>query len=193
MMDRMIYNMSVEEKEEMMLKMMPIMMEDVDINEMMPDMLAEIGRLLTVTGIVVFISTALNDEELKGEVSELLVTVKEKLPELADTVQDKMPAMMSLMTETGLMDGLLDTMGKLMPFAMPMMREMAPIMMKDKMPDMMEKHDSVRQLMPEMMMDIIPDCVEMLPNYTDPQEQSEFLDELAEKMERAESFEVKSN
>ena len=61
MMDRMIKNMSVEEKEEMMLKMMPTMMEGIDINKMMPDMMTTMGRLITITGIVVFIGKALND------------------------------------------------------------------------------------------------------------------------------------
>jgi hypothetical protein len=37
MMDRMIGNMSVQEKEEMMLKMMPLMMKDVDMLEMIDD------------------------------------------------------------------------------------------------------------------------------------------------------------
>ena len=40
MMDRMIRNMSVQEKEEMMLKMMPLMMKDVDMLNMMPGMMS---------------------------------------------------------------------------------------------------------------------------------------------------------
>ncbi len=41
LMDRMIRNMSVQEKEEMMLKMMPLMMKDVDMLKMMPVMMKE--------------------------------------------------------------------------------------------------------------------------------------------------------
>ncbi len=46
MMDRMIRNMSVQEKEKMMLKMMPLMMKDVDMLKMMPGMMSSMGRFL---------------------------------------------------------------------------------------------------------------------------------------------------
>ena len=84
MMDSMIKNMSVEQKEEMMLKMMPTMMEGIDINKMMPDMMTAMGSLTTVTGIVVFISKALNDDELKEELGELLHVLREKMSELPE-------------------------------------------------------------------------------------------------------------
>ena len=134
MMGRMINNMSVEEKEEMMLQMMPTMMEGIDINKMMPDMMSKMGRLITITGIVVFISKALKDAELKEELGELLNDLSKKMPELAEMMHDMMPIMMSLMSETGIMDGMMNTMGKMMPVMMPMMREMMPIMMNNRMP-----------------------------------------------------------
>jgi hypothetical protein len=184
-MDRMIHNMSVEEKEEMMLKMMPTMMERIDINEMMPDMMTEMGRLIEITGIVVFASEALNDDELKKELGELQNNLKEKTPELAEMMHDMMPIMMSLMSETGLMDGMMNTMGKVMPVMMPMMREMMPMMMKEKMPKVMAEHENVREMMPEMMMDVIPDCIDtMLPTVAQ-EERAAFLSRLAEKMGRA--------
>jgi hypothetical protein len=55
MMNRMIGNMSVQEKEEIMLKMMPLMMKDVNMLKMIPGMMSSIGRLLSMTGIVTFI------------------------------------------------------------------------------------------------------------------------------------------
>jgi hypothetical protein len=182
MMDRMIKNMSVEEKEEMMLKMMPAMMERVDINKTVPGMMAAMGRLITATGSVVLISKALNDDELKEELGGLLINLREKSPRLAEM----MPMMMAFMFETGLMDGMMKGMGKVMPVMMPMMREMMPTMMKETMPGVMAKHDDVRKSMSEMMMnDIIPHCVDtMLPTFA-PEKSSEFLPQLAERVGRA--------
>ena len=62
MMDRMIINMSVAEKEDMMMRMMPIMMEGIDINKMMPDMMKEVGSIITLTGIYTFLQKALTDD-----------------------------------------------------------------------------------------------------------------------------------
>lgn len=182
MMDRMITNMSVEEKEEIMLKMMPAMMERVDINKTVPGTMTAVGRLITVTGSVDFIHKALNDDELKEELSELLNDLKEKAPQMAGM----MPAVMSLMSETGLLEGMTNKMGKMMPVMMPMMREMMPTMMKETMPGVMAKHDDVRKSMSEMMMnDIIPHCIDtMLPTFA-PEKSSEFLPQLAERVGRA--------
>ena len=185
MMERMIKNTSVEEKEAMMLKMMPSMMEGIDISKMMPDMMTAMGKLITITGIVVFISKAFNDEELKEELGELLNDLREKMPELTEMMQDMMPIMMSLMSEIGLMDGMMNTMGNIMPVMMPMMREMMPIMMNEKMPEVMAEHENVRQMMPEMMIEIMPHCVDtMLPTVAQ-EERTAFLSQLAEKMGRA--------
>ncbi len=186
MMDSMIKDMSVEEKEELMLKMMPIMTERIDINKMMPDMMTAMGRLITVTGIVVFISKALNDDELKGELGDLLNNLREKMPELAEMTHDAMPIIMSLMSETGMMDGMMNAMGKMMPVMMPMMREIAPMMMKEKMPEVMAEHENVREMMSDMMMnDVIPHCVDtMLPMFA-PEKNTEFLSQLAEILGRA--------
>ena len=51
MMDRMIINMSVAEKEDMMMQMMPIMMAGIDINTMMPIMLKDDVAGVPVAGI----------------------------------------------------------------------------------------------------------------------------------------------
>lgn len=185
MMDRMIENMSVEEREEMMLKMMPIMMEDVDINKMVPDMMTTMGSMITLTGIGVFISKALNDDELKKEVGDVANTLRERMPELPEIMQDMMPMMMSMMSELGVMDGMMNAMGNMMPMMMPMMREMMPTMMMDRMPEVMAKHENVRQIMPEMMTEIMPHCVDTMTPTLPQEERIAFLLQLAEKMGRA--------
>jgi hypothetical protein len=185
MMDRMIVNMSVAEKEEMMMHMMPIMMAGVDINTLMPNMMKEVGSFITLTGIYNLLRTALNDEELKQEFGEIVATLKEKMPELIAMMQDMMPIMMSLMTQTGLMDGMMNLMGKMMPVMMPMMREMMPTMMNERMPKLMAQHENVNALMPDMMMDIMPDCLEMIAPEIEQEKRAAFLSRLGEKMEQA--------
>jgi hypothetical protein len=185
MMERMIKNMSVEEKEEMMLEMMPTTKEDVDINRMMPEMMTTMGDMITLTGIGVLISKALADDELKEELGELLNDLREKMPELAEMMQDMMPVMASLMSDVGLMDAMMHSMGNIMPMMMPMMREMMPTMMMDRMPEVMAEHETVRRIMPEMMIEIMPHCVETMVPTLPPEERSAFLLQLAEKMGRA--------
>ncbi len=188
MMDRMIINMSVEEKEKMMLKMMPIMMEDIDINKMMPDMVNRMGRLITPTGVGVFINKAASDDGFKKELGESLNGLKERVPVLAEMMRDMMPVMMSFMSASGLMDRMMKTMGNIMPVMMPMMREMMPVMMKEKMPEVMAENENVRQLMPEMMMEIMPGCIDtMLPSVA-PEDRAAFLSRLAEKIGHAASL-----
>lgn len=184
MMDRMIVNMSVAEKEDMMLQMMPIMMARVDINTMIPIMLKDVGSIITLTGIYTLLHKALNDEELKQEFSEIVDSLKEKMPELVEMMQDMMPMMMSMMTETGLMDGMMNVMEKMMPVMMPMMREMMPTMMNERMPKVMAQHKNVNELMPDMMIDIMPNCLEMIAPEIEQAKRAAFLSRLTEKMER---------
>jgi hypothetical protein len=184
MMDRMIINMSVAEKEDLMMQMMPIMMAGVDITTLMPVMLKEVGTVITLTGIYTLLHKALNDEELKQEFGEIVDSLKEKMPELAEMMQDMMPVMMSMMTETGMMDGMMNVMGNLMPVMMPMMREMMPVMMNERMPKIMAQHKNVNELIPDMMIDIMPDCLEMIAPEIEQDKRAAFLSRLAEKMER---------
>jgi hypothetical protein len=186
MMDRMIVNMSVVEKENLMMQMMPAMMEGVDIKTVTPLMLNEVGSVITLSGIYNFLSKALNDGELKGEFGEIVDSLKEKVPELAKMMQDMMPMMM----ETGIMDGLMGLMEKVMPVMMPMMREMMPIMMNERMPKLMAQHKNVNELMPDMMIDIMPECIEMIAPEIEQGKRAAFLSRLAEKMELAERVEV---
>jgi len=180
MMDRMIRNMTVREKEEMMLKMMPLMMKDVDMLKMMPGMMYSMGRFLNVTGIVTFIRQVLKDDELKGQLEKLV----DHLPQLSRKMQTMMaqmrPAVMTVMS------GMMDFMaGKVMPVMMPMMSEMMPVMMKEKMPEIMVRDETVKKFISGMMMDIMPHCVQTLSPMMESENQNDFLAHLTDAIARA--------
>ncbi len=183
MMDRMIINLSVTEKEELMMQLMPIMMEGVEIRSVFPIMLKELGSDITLGGIYNLLETALSDDELKQEFGEVVETLKEKLPDLSELMVDVMPTMMSVMADSGIMDGMLGLMERLMPLMMPMMREMMPTMMNERMPKLMAQHENVNELMPAMMIDIMPECLEMITPEIEREKRAAFLSRMAEKME----------
>ncbi len=180
MMERMIVNMTIEEKENLMLKMMPTMMEDLDIKKMTPGMLAATGRLVTVTSIFDFISKAKDDDELKDQ----LVVIKDSLPALVEKIKPMMSMMMSAMPN--LMSGMMGFVGdKIMPMMMPMMHKMMTEMMKDKMPGIMSRNETMKELMPSMMLEVMPDCVETMVPMVEQGKQTEFLSRLNVAMEKA--------
>ena len=183
MMDRMIINLSVTEKEDLMIQLMPVMTEDVEISKMIPIMLKEVGSAITLGGIYNLLHTALNDDELKQELGEVVDALKEKLPNLIEMTKDMMPTMMSVTAESGIMDGMMNLMERLMPLMMPMMREMMPIMMNERMPKLMAQHENVNELMPDMMIDIMPECLEMITPEIEQEKRAAFLSRMAEKME----------
>jgi hypothetical protein len=181
MMDRMIGNMSVQEKEEMML---PLMMKDVDMLKMMPGMMSGMGRLLNVTGIVTFIREVLKDDELKAQLEKL----KDQLPQLSRKMQSMMAEIRPAIST--LMSGMMDFMaGKVMPVMMPMMSEMMPVMMKEKMPQIMESDGTVREFISGMMMEIMPHCVQTLSPMMESKDQNIFLAHLTDSIARAEGLE----
>ncbi len=180
MMDGMIRNMSIQEKEEMMLKIMPVMMKDADMLKMMPGMMSGMGGLLNMTGIVTFIRQVLKDDELKGQLEKLI----DRLPQLSRKMQSMMadmrPALITLMS------GMMDFMaGKVMPVMMPMMSEMMPVMMKEIMPEVMVRNDTVKEFMPRMMMEVIPHCVQTLSPMMESEDQNVFLARLTDSIGRA--------
>jgi hypothetical protein len=184
MMDRMIGNMSVQEKEVMMSKMMPLMMKDVDMLKIMPGMMSGMGRLLNVTGIVTFIRRVLKDDELKGQFEKL----KDHLPQLSRKMQSMMADMRPAMST--LMSGMMDFMAaKVMPVMMPMMSEMMPVMMKEKMPEVMVRDETVKEFISGMMMEIMPHCVHTLSPMMESQDQSAFLADLTDSIARVEGSE----
>ncbi len=174
MMDRMIRNMSVQEKEEMLLKMMPVMMKDVDMLKMMPWMMSSMGRFLNITGIVTFIRQVLKDDELKRQLEKLM----DHLPQLSRKMQSMMADMRPAMST--LMSGMMDFMaGKAMPVMMP-------VMMKEKMPEVMIRDETVKEFMSRMMMEIMPHCVQTFSPMMESEDQNVFLTHLTDSIARAE-------
>ena len=174
MMERMIKNMSVAEKEAMMIKMMPAMMADMDIGKMMPGMMAAVGSAITPTSLVSFLSKALKEKEFK----EFLGGLPEHLPALGKKMQIMMSAMKGVMPV--MMSGMMNFMGNhLMPVMMPMMHEMMPVMMKETMPEIMKQNETMKHMIPGMMTDIMPECVEHLVPMFEQEKKDQFLSRLS--------------
>ena len=74
MMDGMIQRLPREKKEEMMINMMPMMMEGIDINALMPRMMTEMLKGVTVDDVINFLKEALKD---KDKFQELVTKLKE--------------------------------------------------------------------------------------------------------------------
>jgi hypothetical protein len=143
MMNTMIRNMSVEEREEMMLTMMPEMMKRVDPKIMMPKMLRTVGDMITLSKVYDFIEKLIKDKELKKILDTKLNSIKENM---SGMMSNMMP-MMKLM-----MQGV---MPKMMSFMMPMMQQMN----KNGdciMTDMVEQNPEMMPAMGEMMFENCP-------------------------------------
>jgi uncharacterized protein (DUF302 family) len=67
MMDRMIRMLSRETREKMMLNMMPLMMEGIDMNKLMPRMMTNMLRDITVDDIIAYLKETLKDREKLNE------------------------------------------------------------------------------------------------------------------------------
>jgi hypothetical protein len=151
MMRAMIRNMSVKEKEEMMLTMMPEMMKKVDPKIMMPNMLKEVGQMITLYGVYEFISKLLKEAELKKALGEKLNALKEQ-----------MPSMLSKMRPM-----IIDMMKGFMPKMMSTMKPMMEGMMKDGcfMKEIVKDKPEMKQNMGNMMSKMCPDMAgEVIPD-----------------------------
>jgi hypothetical protein len=76
MTDRMIGRMSPEDKEKMMLKMMPMMMKDVNMTEVMVKMMPEMLKSLNALDIINILKNAFTN------LPKLIKVIKENMPEL---------------------------------------------------------------------------------------------------------------
>ena len=74
MMDGVIKRLPGEKKEELMINMMPMMMEGIDINELMPKMMTEMLKDVTVDNVIDFLKEALQN---KDKLQELVTKIKE--------------------------------------------------------------------------------------------------------------------
>jgi hypothetical protein len=144
-MNSMIRSMPIEDREEMMMKMMPEMMKKADLKIMTPNMLKRLGEMVTLVNVYDFVYKIVKDEELKNNLAEIFKNLK-----------DKMPAMMSMM-----MPMMKNFMPKMMSFMMPMMSEMMSLCKPDG-GDMMKGHPEIKEKMAECMQDMCPNCVEYM-------------------------------
>jgi len=84
MMDRMIGKMSQDEKEKMMLAMMPMMMEDVDMTEMMVKMMPEMLKSIKVQDVLELLEGAF--PKIAGKMSGLMFSVHKSKLNFDETV-----------------------------------------------------------------------------------------------------------
>ena len=164
MMDKMmkviIGRMSIEKKQEMMLKMMPMMMTDVNMAEtmikMMPQMLDHISLNDIFQVLKNYFPKLLQGIHSVGEFiarwNELFPKIMKKIPEVMETMlpvmEVVMPAVMGVVLPLMMSQENLNRMEKCA-------EQMAPKMMK---------HDKLKEIIPQMMARIFPHCLEnMLP------------------------------
>jgi hypothetical protein len=145
MMDSMIRSMSIEEREEMMMEMMPEMMKRADLKILTPNMLKQLGGMVTLTNVYDLVYKIVKDEELKNSLAGKLKNMK-----------DKMPAMMSMM-----MPMMINFMPKMMSFMMPMMSEMISLCKSDG-GSMMKSSPEMKKTMAVCMQNMCPNCVEVV-------------------------------
>jgi uncharacterized protein (DUF302 family) len=70
MMDMMIKSIRQEKREQMMINMMPKMMEGIDIYEFMPKMMTEMLKDITVDDVIAFIKRAIQEKDKFKEVAD---------------------------------------------------------------------------------------------------------------------------
>ena len=132
MMDRMISKMSPEEKEGMMLKMMPMMMKDVEMTDVMVKMMPEMMKSISVLDIFNMLKNVL------PSLQKLVGSIKENMPQTAKdkgrkVAMEMMPLMCEKVMPT-MMEGL--TIDNMMP---NMMKEMMPHGLSNLLPKMSNK------------------------------------------------------
>ncbi len=143
MMNAMIRDMTKEEREKMMLQMMPGMMKKADINILTVNMLTEMGKIITLYGVYSLIATIVKDPLLKEKFGAMLKSMKNKMPEM-------MPMMMPIMKE--LMPKMMSGMMPMMSGMVKEMAEMCECVMTD-----MEDNPEMKKTMGEMMFAICPE------------------------------------
>ena len=142
-MNAMISNMSKEDREQMMLRMMPEMMTQADVNILMANMMETMGKMINFYGVYSLIDKILQDPSLKEEFGDMMKGIMEKMPEM-------MPMMMPVMKEL---------MPKMMSVMMPMMSGMMKEMTAKNeciMADMVDENPEMKKMMGEMMFAMCP-------------------------------------
>jgi hypothetical protein len=170
-MESMVGQLSIEKKQEMMLKMMPMMMQDVNMAETMLRMIPTMVDNISLLDIFNMLKK-LFPNILKGmnSITEFIAEMDVLAPKMIQKMPQHMEKMMPIMQV-------------LIPL---MMGKVMPIMMTDKNLDIMEQcpnlllpkmldNKNVREHMPKMMIRMMP-CVleQMLPRIAD-DKKSEFI------------------
>ena len=70
MMDLMIKSISKKKREQMMINMMPLMMEGIDIYEFMPKMMTDMLKDVTVDDVIAFIKRAIEEQDKLKELAD---------------------------------------------------------------------------------------------------------------------------
>jgi hypothetical protein len=143
MMNAMIRGMTKEEREKMMLQMMPEMMKKADINVLMTNIMEEMGKMITLYSFYSLITKIVTDPLLKEKFGDMLKNMKEKMPEM-------MPMMMPIMKE--LMPKIMSGMMPMMSGMVKEMTEMCECVMAD-----MENNPEMKKMMGEMMFAMCPE------------------------------------
>jgi hypothetical protein len=151
MMNAMIRSMSVQQREQIMLRMMPEMMKGADKLILMKNMMTMMGKQISLWSLISFLSKASADEELS-------VTVKGK----ADQLKERMPGMMKEMMPVmkPLMKNAMPTMMKNMMIIMGPMMENMKTNNECMMADIVDEHPEIKSHMGEMMGHMCPQMAE---------------------------------
>ncbi len=174
MMEAMIGRMSIEKKQEMMLKMMPMMMQDVNMAETMLKMIPQMMDQITLMDIFNVLKKIF-PHILKGinSVAELLANWENVFPKIVKKLPD---AMLNMMPFTEIMMPVM--MNKIMPVIMTEehMQKMENFP-KRLLPKMMEQEE-LRKLMPKMMATMMPHCLEGMLPYMEEETKKEFVEKM---------------
>lgn len=168
MMNTMIRSMSVEEREEMMLQMMPEMMKRVDAKILVPDIIATLGKMITQHGIYKTIDKLQKDQEAFN-------LLKDRLSKLKIGAMSKMSYMMGIM-----MPFMQNIMPKIMGFMMPMMSGMCMDLKRTGSCDMFDILDHSQEMktnMGDMMFEM---CPQMAGKVIPKEKSAEFIEKMTE-------------
>ena len=179
MMDSIVGGMSIEKKQEMMLQMMPMMMEDVNMAETMVKMVPVMADQISLLDVFTVLKklfprilTGVNSmAELINRRDKIFAKLVRKMPEL----MEMMMPMIELM------------MPKFMARVLPsMMTEQNIQSMEDctkRMAPKMMKNADLREIMSEMMSRMMPHWLEnLLPHLTE-EKRAAFVDSLKSLLE----------
>ncbi len=160
----MMGKMSLERKQDMMLKMMPMMMKDVNMAEtmlkMMPQMLDHISLLdifnLLKKLVPHFFEGISNLSELAEKWDDIFPKLMEKIPEHMEKAMPVMEVMMPMLA------------GKMMPLMLTEENMDRMEQIPERMAPKMMANENLTKIIPEMMARIIPHCLEnCLPHLPD--------------------------